>query len=159
CPFPLPSSLSIVSVSMMLPLPSPPRLQRTQIVHTLGRLRNRRHRERERNHPEAFGLPGAQHPQPDQLEQREKRHDDLGARRLGREQARERHLLHDGEPREYPLDGLTDRDLLPRHLVHRRRPEPSHHFTQRVEQVAEARIPYRGLRRLAWRRWLERFGI
>src|SRR5439155_18344431 len=89
-PFAFPLSLPITScVLSMLPLPSPPLLDPSQVAHAFRRLLDRPHRQLERERAEAFRLPGAHDAEQDQLEERQEDDDHLGAVGVGAEQARE----------------------------------------------------------------------
>src|SRR5207249_9801331 len=109
-PFPFSLSLPITSSALsMLPLPSPPLLDLSQVAHALRRLLDRPHRQLERDRPEALRLSSAQDAQPDQLEERQEDDDHLGAVGVGREQPRALTLRARHEPGQAPRPALAHR--------------------------------------------------
>src|SRR2546422_8230412 len=147
-PLPFPFSLSLPMTSgalSMLPLPSPPLLDLSQVAHALRRLLDRPHRQLERDRPEALRLPGAHDTEPDQLEERQEDDDHLGAVGVGAEQARELAPRAQHEPGQDARHALADREPLARDVVRARRADAHEDVAQRVEQVGQARIAHRRL--------------
>src|SRR5580765_713047 len=138
-PFPLPfsCSLAITDRSMSIPVPSPPLLQASEIVHARRGLVEARDGELERYRTEALRLTGTKHAQADQLEQGEKRDDDLAARGIRREKAREFQAFGHRELGEHARDAGADRDRLALDLVRARRPDSVQDVAQRLEEVPE----------------------
>src|SRR3989442_12997489 len=109
-PFPFWLSLPMTSGALsMLPLPSPPLLDLSQVAHALRRLLDRPHRQLERDRPEALRLPGAHDTEPDQLEERQEDDDHLGAVGVGAEQAPELAPRAQHEPGQDARHALADR--------------------------------------------------
>src|SRR2546426_1799032 len=142
-PFPFALSLPITSgVLSMLPLPSPPLLDLSQVAHALRRLLDRRHRQLEPDRPEALRLPGAHDAESDQLEERQEDDDHLGAVGVGGEQAREIPPRAVHEPGQDACHALADRDALALDVVRARRADAREGVAERVEQVRPARVPH-----------------
>src|SRR3989454_8052866 len=141
-PFPFSLSLPMTSCALsMLPLPSPPLLDLSQVAHALRRLLDRPHRQLERDRPEALRLPRAHDAEPDQLEERQEDDDHLGAVGVGAEQARELAPRAQHEPGQDARHALADREPLALDVVRARRADAHEDAAQGGGQGGPARSP------------------